>query len=202
MSGFDQWFATHKRVAYAGLAGVGVVGLAWYKRNTAAAAAVAAPAADQSALSAGSGGIAPAGAYDSSVLDAYGTLSSAISQQNDAIQQIASQLTQVAVNQGTGGSTGSTNGTVPSGGSGGATAPVTPTPAIQQTKAGVGYLPTTGVLSAGGATYSHIPDVATDMSLRAAGQTIYYEPVPGLVLPWPGNQAGAPSGTPLFVKTG
>lgn len=200
---FDQWFATHKREAYIGAAGLGVAGLAYFKRKTAAAGASSAgPATDQSALSPSSSGIASTGAYDSSVLDAYGTLSSAISQQNDAIQQIASQLTQVAVNGGTGGSTDSTNGTVPSGGSGGATAPVTPTPAIQQTRAGVGYVPTTGVLSAGGSTYTHIPDVATDMSLRASGQTIYYEPVPGLVLPWPGNQKGAPTGTPLFVKTG
>lgn len=193
----STWLATHKKEAYAGGAALGVVGLAWFKRKQAAGAGSAGPATDQSALTPSSSGIAPTGAYDSSVLDAYGSLSSAISQQNDAIQQIASQLTQVAVNSGTGADNGSTNGTAPGSGS------VAPAPApVPQSQAGVGYMPSSGVLTTAGGQYTHIPDVATDMALRAGGQTIYYEPVPGLVLPWVGNQKGAPTGTPLFVKTG
>jgi hypothetical protein len=110
----------------------------------------------------------------------------------------------------TGTTTGQTTGGTTSGGSitssaSGQTAATTgpANPYSDEVVQGVGYYsPTAQTLPAlSGGSYSHIPNVATDLQLRAAGQQIYYQPTPGTFLPWTGNKPGAPTGTALYIKS-
>lgn len=75
-----NWIKTHKGIAIAGAGGVAALALYMRKKNAASAAA-GAPA---SATVSGTSG------YDSSVLDAYGSLSSEISQLQGQVDTLAS----------------------------------------------------------------------------------------------------------------
>jgi len=71
-------------------------------------------------------------------------------------------------------------------------APSTPlvsdyTPPVGEAVQGLGYQPTQGlssVVGAGGTTYSQIANAKARNALIAGGQTVYYQPAPGIFMPY------------------
>ena len=75
------------------------------------------------------------------------------------------------------------------------------TPPVGEKVTGLGYAPTNGlgsVVGAGGKTYSQISNGQARNALIAAGQTVYYQPAPGVFMPFvPGTMNK--THTPTFV---
>ena len=83
------WINSHKAQAGVGAAAL-VGGLALYQRHKAASTSSAAPASTTTSA------VAPTSSYDSSGIDEYGQLSNAISNANDQISTLGSQVASLA----------------------------------------------------------------------------------------------------------
>lgn len=173
-----NWIAAHKKEAALGGGAAGVLALALYQRHKAAASGAPASsgALTGTTTSTPAGTISGAYPFSSAPLDQYNQLAGAISNANDAISAIQTQLSSAAVS---GLPTGPTNG-VPS-----------PSP-------GPSASPSTG--------YTAITNPSQGSIFSAAGDTIYagvgsqYVPVVqnGQRLP---SWNYLPQGTTLYVRS-